>query len=287
MARLQNGGAMGRTALLKTKRYPVAVCVIAGLITIAALWGRSGIRATDPGAARAARMRRLPHLMLWAWARREDLSFIDPRETGVAVLAGTVFLSGDAVVARPRFQPLLVPPGTVLIGAVRIQADHSRPIILSPAQRARAVKAIEHLVWRKIAALQIDFDAASSQRRFYRDLLTDLRHDLPATLPLTITAIASWCIHDDWLASLPIDEAVPMLFRMGPDDERVRAYFAQGGDCAAAVARRSAGVATDELMPRLPPGRRVYIFSPHAWSREQEARAMMELKPWPSSLAAR
>ena len=146
----------------------------------------------------------------------------------------------------------------MLVGVVRIEAAH--PISLSAAQRARTVKAIEHLAWRKIAALQIDFDAASSQRRFYRDLLTDLRHDLPATLPLSITAIASWCMYDDWLASLPIDEAVPMLFRMGPDAERVRAYFAQGGDCVAAVARRSAGVATDEMMPDLPADRRVYIF---------------------------
>jgi len=257
------------------------------LVVLAALTARSGIQAPDPRAARAAGMERLPHVMLWAWERREDLSFIDPSEAGVAVLAGTVFLSGDAVAARPRFQPLLVPPGTVRIAVVRIEVNHARPLSLSPDQRARAVKAIEHLTHGKIAALQIDFDAARSQRRFYRDLLIDLRRDLSPSLPLSITAIASWCIYDDWLASLPIDEAVPMLFRMGPDSQRVRDYLAHGGDFRAAVARRSRGVAIDETLPNLPPGRRVYIFSPHRWSRAQEASAIEELKPWRRSLAAR
>jgi Protein of unknown function (DUF3142) len=195
------------------------------------------------------------------------------------VLAGTVFLSGDAVSARPRFQPLLVPPGTALIEVVRIQVDHARPISLSVSQRVRTAKAIEHLAHGRIATLQIDFDAARSQRRFYRDLLLDLRRGLPPSLPLSITAIASWCIHDNWLATLPIDEAVPMLFRMGPDRERVRDYLAHGADFPLAVARASRGVATDETMPNLPPVRRVYVFSPHGWSREQAARAIEELKP--------
>lgn len=260
---------------------------MAGLIVLLALAARSGIQAPDPRAARAARMERLPHVMLWAWERREDLSFIDPGVVGVAVLAGTVFLSGDAVVARPRFQPLLLPPDAALIAVVRIEVNHARPLSLSPDQRAGAVKAIEHLAHGRIAALQIDFDAARSQRSFYRELLIDLRHDLPPSLPLSITAIASWCIYDDWLATLPIDEAVPMLFRMGPDAERVRDYLAHGGDFPAAVALRSRGVATDETLPSLPPRRRVYIFSPHRWSRAQVTSAIEELEPWRRTLAAR
>ena len=127
---------------------------------------------------------------------------------------------------------------------------------------------------------RFDFDATRSQRRFYRDLLFDLRRYLPHSFPLSITAIASWCTYDDWLATLPIDEAVPMLFRMGPDGERVRDYLAHGGDCRASVARRSLGIAADEPPVNPPPGRRVYIFSPHAWSRQQELTALEGIKPW-------
>ena len=267
------------TPSTNTKRFLAGACALAGLMALVALAARSATQAPDPLTERRVRMDRLPHVMLWAWERREDLSFIDPGKQGVAVLAGTVFLSGDEVAARPRFQPLRTPPGTVLIEVVRVQVDHARPISLSAGQRVRAAQAIEHLVRGGIAALQIDFDAARSQRRFYRELLFDLRQHLPATLPLSITAIASWCIHDDWLATLPIDEAVPMLFRMGPDAGRVRDYLARGGDFPLAVARGSRGVASDETLPHLPRGRRVYIFSPHQWSRQQAARMIAELKP--------
>ena len=68
-----------------------------------------------------------------------------------------------------------------------------------------------------IAALQVDFDAKRSERGFYAALLRSLRSQMPPQLPLSIAALASWCSNDDWISGLPIDEAVPMLFRMEPD----------------------------------------------------------------------
>ena len=50
-----------------------------------------------------------------------------------------------------------------------------------------------------IAALQIDFDATRSQRRFYSDVLRKVRQQMPASLPLSMTALASWCSYDDWI----------------------------------------------------------------------------------------
>ena len=259
----------------------IRISVAAGLMVLLAAAVRSDIVAPHSGETHSAeRMERLPPVMLWAWERREDLSFIDPDAVGVAALVGTVFLYDDAVAVRPRFQPLMVPPGTQVIAVVRIQANHARPASLLPVQRARTLRAIEHLARGKVAALQIDFDATRSQRAFYRALLLDLRRDLPPTLPLSITAIASWCIYDDWLATVPIDEAVPMLFRMGPDSGRVREYLAGGGDFRVAVARRSLGIAIDEKLGNLPPRRRVYVFSPRAWSRDREAAALEGLKIW-------
>ena len=37
-------------------------------------------------------------------------------------------------------------------------------------------------------------------------------------MPLTITALASWCDGDDWIDGLPVADASPMLFRMGRGD---------------------------------------------------------------------
>ena len=39
----------------------------------------------------------MPALVLWAWDRDDDLSFIDSRDTAVAYLAATVILRGETV----------------------------------------------------------------------------------------------------------------------------------------------------------------------------------------------
>jgi hypothetical protein len=62
-------------------------------------------------------------VILWAWERREDLSFIDPRKVDVAYLAGTLYLRGDRVVIRPMRQPLIVPEDSFMIPVVRIETD--------------------------------------------------------------------------------------------------------------------------------------------------------------------
>lgn len=219
-------------------------------------------------------MGHLPHVMLWAWERREDLSFIDPQKVGVAYLAGTLHLNGDRVVMRPRLQPLIVPRDAVVIAVIRIEADRLPAPTMSPRQRADAARAIAHMARYSPAAIQIDFDATHSQRGFYRDLLADLRGRLPPAMPLSITALASWCIYDDWIADLPVDEAVPMLFRMGADSAAIDDFLRRGGDFAPALGRYSVGVATDEPPRSVPAGRRVYIFSPHAWTGESAATAI-------------
>jgi hypothetical protein len=121
---------------------------------------------------------------------------------------------------------------------------------------------------RRISAIQIDFDARKSERGFYRDLLRQLRGRLPAGLPLSITALASWCVYDNWIGDLPVDEAVPMLFRMGVDDLQVRLHLEAGRDFQPEICRQSLGISIDEPLRGLPAGRRLYIFNPKRWSPE-------------------
>lgn len=221
-------------------------------------------------------VKRLPHVILWAWERREDLSFLDPRRTGVAYLAGTLGLSGDQIVVRMRRQPLIVARDTVVIPVVRIETDSDAAPTLSARQRAAACTAIVRLAGSKPAAIQIDFDATRSQRAFYRALLSDLRARVGTSVPLSMTALASWCIYDDWITNLPVDEAVPMLFRMGADSQEISAYLRRGGRFVPPISRTSVGVATDEPLAAIAGGRRVYLFSPHAWTRAQAAQAIAE-----------
>jgi len=259
--------------------------VVVGLLLLALGWvgmrwetasGRS-----MPWSASADPLAHLPRVMLWAWERREDMRAIDPRTVGVAYLAKTLFLRQDNVVTRPRLQPLHVPPTTVLIPVVRIEVDKFSPPALDPGQRAKVVEEVAALSRAStLPAVQIDFDAKTSERAFYRAVLHDLRQELPDTIRISITALASWCLADNWLAGLPIDEAVPMLFRMGADRQRVLLHLQTGGDVRCMTPQQSLGMATDEPLPRVPSGKRLYIFSPRAWSPAAVHIALEEVKLW-------
>ncbi len=225
------------------------------------------------------RMSEFPEIILWAWERPEDLRFINTDEVGVAFLARTIYLRNDKVTVRPRLQPLSILPETKLIAVTRIESNSSA--LLSPAERAQAVTAIAELARNeRVRAIQIDFDARSSERLFYRDLLTDLRRELPPRVKLSITALASWCMGDNWLTGLPIDEAVPMLFRMGVDRPNITARLEAGTDFSAPVARHSLGLSTDEPLTALPAGRRVYVFNPRSWSEQSAQKIVEEVRRW-------
>jgi hypothetical protein len=94
-----------------------------------------------------------------------------------------------------------------------------------------------------------------------------VRATLPAGRKLSITALASWCDTERWVASAPVEEVVPMLFRMGPGSENLKRRLAEGGDFADRNCR-SVGIPVDAPPYALPPGRQVYIFNPHSWSPE-------------------
>ena len=146
-----------------------------------------------------------------------------PREIGVAFLARTILLKGGQVLVRPRLLPLQMPAAAVQVPVVRLESDRADGPDLSAEQRSKLAAEIAE-VGRipGIAAVQVDFDARESERAFYRQLLEDLRRRLPSRLALSMTALASWCVGDDWLSGLPVDEAAPMLFRRGADDQQVR-----------------------------------------------------------------
>lgn len=264
-------------------------------------------------------MAALPNLFFWAWERPEDLRFLESKNAGVAFLAKTIYVpgpnedprkdAGGSVFVRPRLQPLRVAPGTPLIAVVRIETRGGRQPaaysvedspssfrpVFAPSQNQRLVDEILDLQkLPNIRAIQIDFDATLSERDSYTTLLKDLRRSLPASLPLSITALASWCIGDPWLEQLPpgtIDEAVPMLFRMGPDTGNVAQFLRTGNDFRAAACQGSLGLSTDEplsnglirgALPNMPSdwhSKRTYIFAPRAWTQPAAEAVLKEWQP--------
>jgi hypothetical protein len=205
-----------------------------------------------------------PRLMVWAWERPEDLRGLD-RAIGVAFLARTITIAGAQFRVHPRRQPLRVSPDAALVAVTRIEVERSDA--LSCGQDtidalASAVAATATLP--RVVGVQVDFDASASDRAFYRQLIRALRNRLPATVPISITALASWCAGDNWLHGLPIDEAVPMLFRMGPTNEpfrRMAVFRDSASPCRGAI-----GTSLDEPIEVQSEGRRVYVFNPRPWT---------------------
>ena len=209
-----------------------------------------------------------PHparLVLWAWERPERLGFLDP-SIEVAFLAETLVLAGEGVERQPRRQPLLVPSGTRLTAVVRIESRHWPRPALGDDQRRTAVDALVAVQQgARVDALQIDFDATVRERAFYGGLLQDLRARLPSWVRLSITALASWCLDDPWIGGLPVDEAVPMLFRMGQEGPGIRRRLARGETFRVPLCRGSVGVSTDETAGWVRTASTSWVFHPRAW----------------------
>src|ERR1051326_6650488 len=111
-------------------RIAAVVLILTALVAAAYRWPE---RDPLPG---------FPRVMVWAWERPEKLDFINPRETGVAFLARTIFLHGSGATVRPRLQPLVVAPGTALMAVVRIESQPVAGHIGEPAPRL----AVEHAI---------------------------------------------------------------------------------------------------------------------------------------------
>jgi hypothetical protein len=218
----------------------------------------------------------LPRLMLWAWERPTDLRSLDP-DVGVAFLSQTLIVRNGAVDAVPRRNALRVSPHTPLVAVTRIETRDAGQA-LTPAMVTTMAAAIAGTTaLPRVGGVQIDFDAAESERAFYRALVGAVRQAIGPGVPLSITALASWCAQDRWMAGLPVDEAVPMLFRMGP----VNAPYiglARAPSTAASECRGALGTSLDEPLHVRARGRRLYVFNSSPWTPASmtQARKVLE-----------
>jgi len=225
-----------------------------------------------------ARLRALPPRVLWAWESPQDLRFLQHGE-GVAFLAGELHLEGAAARWVPRRNPLRVNPATPLLAVLRVESRH--PDLSAEQGEALVARARGLLSLPQVQGLQLDFDARESERAFYAEALKRLRARLPEQTPLSITALASWCLEEDWLSTAGlagvVDEAVPMLFRLGSDEARLRQRLGQGTRLREPLARFSQGISTDEPLLLLTGRRRCYVFHPGSWTAAAWAQVSREL----------
>jgi hypothetical protein len=232
---------------------------------IAALALPLSLAASEPLRTNAAASTNLPATMLWAWERAEDLRWLPP-DAGVAYIATTIEIESDHIRVRPRAYPLLVRDDTVTIPVVHVDASWRKPPALSSAQKDAIASAVLQAAAQSPShVVQLDFEVRRSQREFLADVVQSIRSRLPADTALSVTALASWCMGDYWIAGLAADEIVPMAFRMARDDSHIRTFLAEHGRFARDRCQGAIGMATDEPVSAARAGRR-YVFSPVPWT---------------------
>lgn len=215
-----------------------------------------------------------PRIWLWAWDRPEDLRFLNPNEAGVAFFVLGIRIREKAINLRPRTAPLRLVAGMHRIAVVRLDVV---PRDISDALLSQVVEAIKGIaIVPDIEGIQLDFDALRSQRPFYRKLVDRLKRDGQIRVPITITALASWCMGDHWIGDLSVDGTVAMLFQMGPEAGETLAWLSKARPLHGAKEGALAwGLSTDQPLPLPPPSdAQVFLFHPHAWNRSAFQKAL-------------
>ncbi|BDU74676.1 hypothetical protein [Mesoterricola silvestris] len=220
-----------------------------------------------------------PRVWVWAWDRPEDLRFLKPEEAGVAFFVLGIQVGPGTVAVRPRTAPLRLPEGMHRIAVVRLEASGAGV----PERRMTEILAAirTYALVPGIEGLQIDFDASLSQRPFYRQLIDRLLKPGEIQVPLTITALASWCMGDPWIRDLPVSGAVGMFFQMGRDTPEALAWLRKHRPVTGVRPGALAwGLATDQPLPVAPPPEaRVFLFHPRSWTPDAFSSALRRVTP--------
>lgn len=207
----------------------------------------------------------LPANLIWAWERPEDLRWL-PADVGVAFVASTILLRGDDALVHPRTTPLMVPDFTPLVPVLHVDASWRTPPSLNPQQEARIAQELIRIAQRANRnVVQLDFEVRRSQRMFLAKTIDTIRQQLDPRIALSVTALASWCLDDNWMQGSRADEIVPMAFRMGLQQYALRQRLLQQQGFTPPHCRSAIGFSSDEPMMTVR-AKRHYYFSPHPWT---------------------
>lgn len=217
----------------------------------------------------------VPKIMYWAWEAPQDLSTIDPINSGIAELAASIYIKGTDPYYYLRHQPLRAPHHIYRIAVIHIEARAQwHPVFNSKLVKSIAEK-IQIIYQKKpYSGLQIDFEVLHGQRSFYYNLLREIRQLMGKNLFISITGLASWCTSDGWIGKekLPVDLVVPMYFSISNELRQRQAFISRfpnsikrlAPECQSAI-----GLATFEewqipLRAQVP----VFVFTKGSWTQK-------------------
>lgn len=237
--------------------------------------------------ASRARVDQLPRIIIWSWEHDDDLRWIDPRKAAVAYFAGTISLRQHIALFKARRNRLSILENTTSFPVFRVETVCKQTVPTEAAITSAVDAIIAHSNFNRCREIQIDFDATTSERKVYLDMLRQLRQRVPSDCTVSITALASWCLDDKWLQKAPVDETVAMLFCMGAGRKQAlsalkREHLDSGCEC-----KQSLGIAiceTDTNAQLRQSGcmqrcEHLYAFSPLGWTKRRYEQLLAEVNP--------
>lgn len=255
--------------------------ILAGIVFLAGAMLAHAVRnpaledAIEKPAAPEAVAASLASGVAWIWPQSNGPQAARPDTVTpyheAAVLLESLVLRGRGVERGGRQHPLVLPAGVHLIPVVHVEAASDAPAELSVVQREAIIAAVRRHAAAAVAGagvLQLDYEAPARQRDTFRALVAEVRAALPADVRLSITALAHWCAQGDWLDRLPVDEVVPMLYRLGPHANAWRNRFVRNSTLARRCRGPALGFATNDPPPSTLIARtaRPYWFDESGWS---------------------
>lgn len=214
-----------------------------------------------------------PTIVLWSWQVSDDLSFIDPNNTAVAPLLATIQVDCfSRLTIQPRINHLITPKNTILIPVFRLRIA---PTLLDDDVVKQIVNVILSMS-KQSQLIQLDWDVKYSQRTLYKNIIERLTQNLRK---IALATLASNCTCDKWLESLPIEYAVPMLYRGGRDESRdfamttIKEVFKRTGRWRIKKCRNNVGlIVNDEIYK--PQNHRLFVFNKLRWNKSTYDKLM-------------
>lgn len=258
-----------------------------GIVACVALHALAVFAAYAEGAGRMAQSAPAPRLVLWAWSRSDDLSFLArtpaPHAIDVAFLSGELLLQPSGLHVHPRLRPLRLPSDIerTAVAFVDVSRRHRRPLSAADIERlATRLRALP--LMRDAERLQLNFEAVHSRRGEWQALVSALRRQMPAHQHLDAAVLADWCM-DPAFAPADVERVVPMLYRLGPRSPALERVLSGAALFPSPACGDAIGIATDELervaLPLLARARWIYVFGPQTWTDARTARVQAHLAP--------
>ncbi len=188
--------------------------------------------------------------IFWIW-HDSDTPALRPGQE-LAVLQQHYVFSANGTRLRQRMKPLHIPPGTKVTPVVHAQLASLPVPPLGPAEAQTLLKAVLKASQKSNSGwVQFDFEVPPSQRAFYLALVRQMRAQLPARIKLSVSALASWCLEEAFVAQIAADEVVPMLFALGqPAESGHKQFLLQQQRLAPACRQQAIGFARQDTPPR-------------------------------------